>query len=101
MHDDVNMFYVTMLNCTNIKKYENLIWYIVHTKICTTKNYPLYGITCEMVGNFSINLRVKEWCITMHGIYYSPCMQLNLGFCDKHACMHSLHLCHMQTVILY
>ena len=33
------MFYVTMLSCLN---YEIKMG-IVHTKICTNENYPLYG----------------------------------------------------------
>ncbi len=42
LHNNVNMFYVTMLSCTNIKSssYE----------ICTTENYPLYGI----IENYAI-----------------------------------------------
>ncbi len=50
LHNTVIMFYVTMLSCTNILLNINIS--VVYTKICTNKNYPLYGI-----------LLILVWCI--------------------------------------
>ena len=53
-----NMLYVTMLSCTNIK------WV---TKICTNKNYPLYGIyftthhTCRHGSHDSLSEDEEEF----------------------------------------
>ena len=41
---NISVFYVTMLSCDEYLNYEILKWvHVVHTKMCTNENYPLYG----------------------------------------------------------
>ncbi len=54
MHNNVNMFYVTML-------YEYLNLTKIHTKICTNENYLLYG------NSFNTSLHVHVvLCAQLH-----------------------------------
>ncbi len=72
LNNNVNMFYVTMLSCTNIK-----FKLVVHTKICTTENYPLYGICfCAAGRSHRVNVRAESFNT---GVRTKPLLLSNVG----------------------
>ncbi len=73
LHNNVNMFYITMLSCTNIRKLK----LVVHTKIYTTENYPLYGI----MQTYGITLIGLVIFLRLSILHYS--IDLKLGEIDE------------------